>query len=40
MTGLIETTDHGDIREIRLARAPVNALNTELCRALIEAGHD
>ncbi len=37
MTGLIETTDHGDIREIRLARAPVNALNTELCRALIDA---
>lgn len=37
MTGLIETTDHGDIREIRLARPPVNALNTELCRALIEA---
>jgi enoyl-CoA hydratase/carnithine racemase len=37
MTGLIETTDHGDIREIRLARAPVNALNTDLCRALIEA---
>ena len=36
-TGLIETTDHGDIREIRLARAPVNALNTELCRALIDA---
>ena len=37
MTGLIETTDHGDIRGIRLARPPVNALNTELCRALIEA---
>ncbi|MEL1263935.1 enoyl-CoA hydratase/isomerase family protein [Pseudoxanthomonas putridarboris] len=37
MTGLIETTDHGDIREIRLARPPVNALNTELCRALIDA---
>lgn len=36
-TGLIETIDHGDIREIRLARAPVNALNTELCRALIDA---
>lgn len=37
MTGLIETTGHGDIREIRLARPPVNALNTELCRALIDA---
>ncbi|MCH6485226.1 enoyl-CoA hydratase/isomerase family protein [Pseudoxanthomonas sp. LH2527] len=37
MTGLIDTIDHGDIREIRLARPPVNALNTELCRALIDA---
>lgn len=40
MTGLIETIDHGDIREIRLARPPVNALNTELCRALIDAVND
>jgi len=37
MSTLIETVDHGDIREIRLARPPVNALNTELCRALIHA---
>ena len=37
MSALIETADHGDIREIRLARAPVNALNTDLCRALIDA---
>jgi len=37
MTGLIDTIDHGDIREIRLARPPVNALNTELCRALIDS---
>ena len=37
MTGLIDTIDHCDIREIRLARPPVNALNTELCRALIDA---
>lgn len=37
MTDLIEIAAHGDIREIRLARPPVNALNTELCRALIAA---
>jgi enoyl-CoA hydratase/carnithine racemase len=37
MTDLIEVVVHGDIREIRLARPPVNALNTELCRALIAA---
>jgi enoyl-CoA hydratase/carnithine racemase len=37
MTDLIEIVAHGDIREIRLARPPVNALNTELCRALIAA---
>lgn len=37
MSTLIETVDHGDIREIRLARPPVNALNTEVCRALIHA---
>lgn len=35
MSALIETHDHGAIREIRLARPPVNALDTELCRALI-----
>ena len=37
MSSLIETRDHGSVREIRLARPPVNALNTELCRALIHA---
>jgi enoyl-CoA hydratase/carnithine racemase len=37
MTDLIEIVAHGDIREVRLARPPVNALNTELCRALIAA---
>jgi len=37
MTGLIETVAHGEVREIRLARPPVNALDTALCRALIEA---
>lgn len=39
MTALVETTEYGDIREVRLARPPVNALNTELCRALIAALH-
>ena len=33
----IETFDHGPIREIRLARPPVNALDTALCRALSTA---
>jgi len=37
MTALVEIIAHGAIREIRLARAPVNALNTDLCRALILA---
>lgn len=37
MTALVEIIAHGDIRELRLARAPVNALNTDLCRALIVA---
>lgn len=37
MSDLIDIRDHGSIREIRLARPPVNALNTELCRALIHA---
>ena len=37
MTALVEIIAHGDIREVRLARAPVNALNTDLCRALIAA---
>ncbi len=37
MTPTIATADHGVIREIRLARAPVNALNPELCAALRDA---
>ncbi|RZA34653.1 MAG: enoyl-CoA hydratase/isomerase family protein [Lysobacteraceae bacterium] len=37
MSVLVEIQEHGPIREIRLARAPVNALNTDLCRALIGA---
>ena len=37
MSALVEIIAHGAIREIRLARAPVNALNTDLCRALIAA---
>jgi enoyl-CoA hydratase/carnithine racemase len=40
MTSIIATTDHGAIREIRLARAPVNALNPELCNALRSAISD
>ncbi len=35
MSALVDILEHGNIREIRLARPPVNALNTELCRALI-----
>ena len=38
MTALIETIDHdGAIREVKLARPPVNALNPALCRALRDA---
>ena len=37
MTTLIEVYNHGPIRELRLARPPVNALDTELCRQLIHA---
>jgi len=37
MTSLIAIADHGPIREIRLARAPVNALNPELCAQLTSA---
>ena len=37
MSPLIETQDVGGIRCLRLARPPVNALNPELCRALIAA---
>ncbi|SBV35231.1 putative enoyl-CoA hydratase [uncultured Stenotrophomonas sp.] len=37
MTTPIEVINHGPVRELRLARPPVNALDTELCRALIVA---
>lgn len=37
MTTLIEVINHGQIRELRLARPPVNALDTDLCRHLIQA---
>jgi len=37
MSALVEILEHGPIREIRLARPPVNALDTDLCRALIAA---
>ncbi|WP_394004722.1 enoyl-CoA hydratase/isomerase family protein [Luteimonas sp. WGS1318] len=37
MTSLIETHDHGPIRELRLARPPVNALDPALCLALRDA---
>lgn len=33
----LETFDHGPIRELRLARPPVNALDTALCRTLAAA---
>ena len=34
---MIETTTHGNVRELRLDRPPANALNTELVSALLEA---
>jgi enoyl-CoA hydratase/carnithine racemase len=34
---MLEILEHGDIRELRLARPPVNALNLELLRALVAA---
>ncbi|MGV8943215.1 enoyl-CoA hydratase/isomerase family protein [Thermomonas sp.] len=34
---LVETTVHGAIHELRLARAPVNALDPSLCKALTAA---
>jgi enoyl-CoA hydratase/carnithine racemase len=37
MTELIAVTDHGRIRELKLARPPVNALNPALCIALRDA---
>jgi enoyl-CoA hydratase/carnithine racemase len=37
MTTLIKRTDHGDIRELQLDRAPANALNPMVCNQLAEA---
>ena len=37
---LIETTVHGDVHELRLARPPVNALDPSLCKALSAAVSD
>ena len=34
MTALVETIDHGAIRELRMARPPVNALDPALCAEL------
>ena len=34
---MIEIIPHGNIHEIKLARAPVNALNYELLDALVKA---
>jgi 3,2-trans-enoyl-CoA isomerase len=34
---MIAVTDHGDVREVRLSRPPVNALSSEMLRALKEA---
>ena len=37
---LIDTSIHGAIHELRLARPPVNALSPELCEALAQALDD
>lgn len=37
MTAKLALHNHGPIRQIQLAHAPVNALDTELCRGLISA---
>lgn len=34
---LVETIDHGAVRELRLARPPVNALDPQLCGAIAAA---
>jgi len=38
-TDMLQTIDHGPVREIRLDRPPANALNPELTQALNEALH-
>lgn len=40
MPSLLETIDHGAIRELKLARPPVNALDPELCRQIAAAVAD
>lgn len=40
MSELVERTVHGAVHELRLARAPVNALNPALCEALTQAVGD
>lgn len=37
MSSLVETQDHGCVRELRMARPPVNALDPDLCTALTGA---
>ena len=37
---MLKTIDHGQIRELRLARAPVNALNTDLVKLLTQSVHE
>lgn len=37
---MLETIDHGTIRELRLARPPANAINPELMDVLIQALND
>lgn len=37
MSTLVERIEHGPIRELKLSRAPVNALDPELCGALSDA---
>jgi enoyl-CoA hydratase/carnithine racemase len=37
MSSLVRVLDHGSIRELKLSRAPVNAFNTPLCIALLDA---
>lgn len=37
MSELIQVLQHGDVRELHMARAPVNALDDALCAALLQA---
>ncbi|SEL82416.1 Enoyl-CoA hydratase/carnithine racemase [Pseudoxanthomonas sp. GM95] len=37
MSELVQIIEHGAVRELRLARAPVNALDDALCAALLDA---